>query len=322
MPGRVGRNRVMADGVEFLDVADRGDWLEKRRGYVTATDVVRLASSAAAWAEIRAEKSGKPGHEIGHLPKVRWGVEREPVLIGYAEIVTGLDLEANNRLVVRDGRYAATPDGLGDDVTVECKTGARNRLEAARRKYLDQLQWQMFVCGASRGLFVTEVRDVDDGDEFVPGDASVEVVHRDEARIAELVAIADRFLAGPDEDWEMDLFVADIRSAKADLEKAQMRVDEAEDAARKHIGDRDYRYSGPSGTLSYTLPQRTAFDRDRLEAENPDLVGGFRRTRSVTELDLDALREAHPDLVRKYESKVPVGKRRLTVREPKSEGTK
>lgn len=312
----------MSDGVQYLDHDGRAKWLEQRRNYVTATDVARLASSAAAWETIRAEKLAGGGRDIRHVPAVAWGVEREPTLVGYAELETGIKIEANDRLAVRDGKYAATPDGLAldDDAVVEIKTGSREGLALKRKSYLDQVQMQMFVCGVSRCLFVTEVREKGDDGAFYPGAARVEVIERDDARIAELVEIADRFLAGPGEDWLTDILVADVRSAKSDLDKAKMRVDEAELALRDHIGDRDYRYSGPSGTVSYTQPMSARFDSARLEADLPELVDGFRRKRVVEEVDWGALRAAHPEVAEAYESKVPTGKRRLLVKEPKGAG--
>lgn len=302
----------MSDTVEWLDAADREEWLQHRRRYITATDVARLEESARAWADIAAEKRGD-ARPVPVNAYMQWGIDREKVLVAYAGRRSGLDVRCNDRVAVR-GRYAATPDGVGDDVTIECKTGSPSGLRRDRRKHEAQMQWQMHVLGVSRCLYVTEERLQDEFGVFVPGRARVETIARDEERIASLVDLAERFLAGADTDWELDVLVADVLSAREDANKAARRREEAENALREYIGDRDYKGATVSGTVSLTLPRRTTVDVEALSAQHADVVAGFTRT----EIDVKALREAHPELVAKYEQPVEGGKRRLTVTEVKS----
>lgn len=257
-----------------LEHDTRQEWLALRREYLTATDVARLYTSATEWSKVRAEKDGT-APDVRVSPEMQWGIDREPALVAFARSVDRT-VVANDRVHVSDeGPWAATPDGVGDMMVVECKTGSVAGLERARRRHMAQVQWQMWVCGADFCLFVTEVRDTDGDGLFVPGRRDYEWVDRDDDVIAELLDVAERFLAG-DDVTEIDVLIDQVVQVRAEEEKARARRTEAEDALRELIGDRDFTHEGPFGRVSLTLPKpRESLDVKRLRAERPDVASEY-----------------------------------------------
>ena len=274
--------------MRLLEHVSRDDWLAQRRDYITATDVARLYTSAAEWRRVRAEKNGD-APDVRVSPEMQWGLDREPALVRYAQTIDPT-LVANDRVVVHpDGPWAATPDAIGDNTICECKTGSVAGLERSHRRYMAQVQWQLWVTGADGCLFVTEERDWDDMG-FTPGNRTHVWVDRDEDLIAELLDVAERFLAGEDVS-ELDVLIAAVVDIRAERDKVLERLEEAEDALRDHIGDRDFTHEGPYGRVSLTLPKpRDVIDSKRLRAEQPDVASEYtylakpvKRTLRVTE---------------------------------------
>ena len=259
--------------MRLLEHVSRDDWFAQRREYVTATDVARLYTSAAEWAKVRAEKNGD-APDVRVSPEMQWGIDREAKLIEYAQTIEP-SIRPNDQVCVSDsGPWAATPDGIGDGVVCECKTGSVSGLEKAHRKYLAQVQWQMWVTGTDGCLFVTEVRDWDDMG-FTPGARSHVWVDRDDDMITELVDVAERFSAGEDVT-ELDVLIAAVVDIQAEADKVAERLKEAKNALRDHIGDRDFSHGGPFGCVSYTMPKpRESIDTKRLKAERPDVASEF-----------------------------------------------
>lgn len=250
-----------------------GAWLAQRRDYITATDVAYLSTSPASWAKIRAEKDGT-APDRGSSLEMQWGTAREAALVAYAQTIEPTICPNDNVCVHPDGPWAATPDGIGVGVVCEVKTGSVNGLASARRRHQAQMQWQMWVTGASGCLYVTEVREWDDMG-FTPGERSHEWVDRDEDHIAELLDVAERFLSG-DDVTELDVLIAAVDDIQAEADKVSERLDEAKSALRDHIGDRDFSHEGPYGRVSYTLPKpRESLDTKRLKAERPDVASEF-----------------------------------------------
>ena len=270
--------------MRLLESTSRDDWLAQRREYVTATDVARLYTSAAEWAKVRAEKNGT-ADELRTSPEMQWGIDREAKLIEYAQTIEP-SIRPNDQVCVSDsGPWAATPDGIGDGVVCECKTGSVSGLEKAHRKYLAQMQWQMWVTGTDGCLFVTEVRGWDDMG-FTPGERTHEWVDRDDDMITELVDVAERFSAGEDVT-ELDVLIAAVVDVQAEFDKTSARLDEAKEALRSHVGDRDFTHDGPFGRLSLTMPKpRVSLDSKRLQAERPDVFSEFTRTTSASKRTL------------------------------------
>lgn len=261
--------------MRLLEHSSRDDWLAQRRDYITATDVAYLYTSPASWAKIRAEKNGT-ATERGTSLEMQWGTAREAALVAYAQTIEP-SIRANDQVCVHpDGPWAATPDGIGDDVVCEVKTGSVSGLASARRRHQAQMQWQMWVTGTAGCLYVTEVRDWDDMG-FAPGERSHERIDRDEDHIAELLDVADRFLSG-DDVTELDVLIAAVDDIQAEADKVAYRLDEAKDALRDHIGDRDFSHEGPFGRVSYTMPKpRETLDTKRLKDERPDIASEYTR---------------------------------------------
>src|SRR5699024_9806824 len=116
-----------------------------------------------------------------------------------------------------DGPWAATPDGIGNGTVCEVKTGSVSGLASARRRHEAQMQWQMWVTGASGCLYVTEERLTDEMG-FTPGERTHEWVDRDDDLILELVDVAERFLSG-DDVTELDVLIATVVDIKAERDK-------------------------------------------------------------------------------------------------------
>ena len=177
--------------VTKIKTESREQWLEARRSYVTATEVAQLVRRGQDyWDELREIKAGiRTAPDISGLPAVRHGREREAVIVPY---VQGLEegMVPNDDLYVRNQRYAATPDLVGDGIVGEIKTIKDTRLaklQAAKGwptgQYYDQVQWQLFVTGAIACVFAWEPYEDWDG-ELVPREDMREhiTIHREIGR--------------------------------------------------------------------------------------------------------------------------------------------
>jgi predicted phage-related endonuclease len=95
-------------------------------------------------------------------------------------------------------RHIATPDGLSPDHTLiaEAKTTGVDWGNKIPIKYRRQVQWQIYVTGAKRCLFLWQLR-VDDGDWFRFGwwEPRWVWIDRDEQMITSLIATATRLLS-------------------------------------------------------------------------------------------------------------------------------
>jgi predicted phage-related endonuclease len=192
---------------------DEFQWLEERRKGVTATEVSKLAKGQpAVRRNLLAEK--ETGESSFHGNRyTNWGLEREQVIAGEMEVKFGF--EASDILFFSDSnqRHLATPDAiyLAEDhnLIAEIKTSKHNLASTGshfqKSTYQDQMQWQLYVCNAMRCLYAWEQHDDNwVEDEFgverpTPTLRTWEWIERDDARIAELVLIADEFLA--EMDW-------------------------------------------------------------------------------------------------------------------------
>ncbi len=187
---------------------DEDKWLEERRKGVTATEVSKLAKGQAAvrrnlLAEKQTGESSFKGNKY-----TAWGLEREQVIAGLMEVKFGF--EASDVLFYSEGnrRHLATPDAIylaEDHILIgEIKTSKHDLYSKGphfkKSTYQDQMQWQMYVCDATRCLYAWEQHD----DNWVEGADGIERptpiantwewIDRDDARIAELVLVADEFL--------------------------------------------------------------------------------------------------------------------------------
>ena len=150
--------------VTKIKTESREQWLDARRRYVTATEVAQLARRGQDyWDELREIKAGsRTAPDISGLPAIRHGREREALIAPYVQTLEK-GMVPNEDLYVRNERYAATPDLVGDGIVGEIKTIKDTRLaklQAAKGwptgQYYDQVQWQLFVTGAIACVFAWE----------------------------------------------------------------------------------------------------------------------------------------------------------------------
>jgi hypothetical protein len=175
--------------------SDRYSWAAARAVGVTATAVAR-AATPAGFRDVAAEL-GKPDELIEGNPYFDFGHEQEPLMMRHAKSEFGI--MPNDWLIAgSDPLHLATPDGLSLDheEIAEAKTTGTD-WELPPIKYRRQIQWQLHVTGAKRGLLVWALRVPDDrGWFFCPWlEPKTRWIDRDESMISELVDVASRLLA-------------------------------------------------------------------------------------------------------------------------------
>jgi predicted phage-related endonuclease len=194
---------------------DREAWLAERRGGITATEVRDLwlekigRKSYTNRRELIDRKLGRIP-EVGDLsgvPVIGWGKDREPVIA--AEIERRFMIAPESRVFrsTVNPRWLASPDGVGVDfdgelVVSEIKTAGKDiapGTEAfATKGYLAQMIWVMVVTGARRCLYGHEYRLDLLSVGFQPGLQRFWWIEWDAELAAELIEIADAFLADMD----------------------------------------------------------------------------------------------------------------------------
>ena len=225
---------------------DREQWLAARRAGITATEVRDLANGKTRAQDLIDLKLGRKTDSFSGNAYTDWGNQREPVI---AELLRGEGFEPESRVFhhPENSRYLASPDGIQvtwDEAlwVSEIKTAAFDLppgSEAlAKKGYYEQVQWVMFVIGAVKCRFVVEerhdVRDMREGDApFEAGPLHSHWIERDDEKIAELVKIADDFLAeldrqreegAPEIDEELDtLAVNYLRGLAAEKEGKELK---------------------------------------------------------------------------------------------------
>src|SRR5699024_463788 len=232
--------------VTTIKTESREQWLEARRKYVTATEVAQLVRRGQDyWDELREIKAGqRTAPDIGGLPAVRHGREREALIVPYVQSLEE-GMVPNSDLYVRNGRYAATPDLVGDGIVGEIKTIKDKRLaklQAAKGwptgQYYDQVQWQLFVTGAIACDFAWEPYG-DRGGEVVPREDMREhiTIHRDDARINQLREVADAFLDGRGVDIpaEVQVLLSQLRDVRKEKEHIAQPIIDREKALLDEI---------------------------------------------------------------------------------------
>lgn len=189
---------------------DRAAWLAERAQGITATDLAGLMTGQKREQDLIDLKLGRKVDSFTGNRYTEWGNEREPII---AHALLGVGIEPESRVFhgEQNSRHLASPDGIGVDfddalVVSEIKTvGAGNDLAPgsevlSKKGYVHQMQWAMHVTGAIRCRFVVEERIDDHG--FIPGLLHDYWIERDDEAIAELVKVADAFLAELDRQRE------------------------------------------------------------------------------------------------------------------------
>ena len=274
--------------VTTIKTESREQWLDARRKYVTATEVAQLVRRGQDyWDELREIKAGsRTAPDISGLPAVRHGREREAVIAPY---VQGLEegMVPNDDLYVRNQRYAATPDLVGDGIVGEIKTIKDTRLaklQAAKGwptgQYYDQVQWQLFVTGAIACIFAWEPYEDWDG-ELVPREDMREhiTIHRDEERIKALQEVADAFLDGRGVDipTEVQVLLSQLRDVRKEKEHIAQPILDREkellDEIKQLAGGKAASWDSGDIRVTVSAPgESKRFDKKKLFADNPSLV--------------------------------------------------
>ena len=185
----------MIDSSRFLvSSSDYDAWLAVRATGVTATAVAKAVTPEGFADVIDSIKNPTPIPDNDYM---RFGREQEANLI--EKLATQFDLQPNDWLIAKDADalrwQMATPDGLSPahDLIAEVKTTGRDWGEwsAVPGNYHRQVQWQLYVTGASACVFGWMLRHTKQG-EMVPAwpGPKFVVVERDDALIERLVEVS------------------------------------------------------------------------------------------------------------------------------------
>ena len=274
--------------VTKIKTESREQWLDARRKYVTATEVAQLVRRGQDyWDELREIKAGqRTAPDISGLPAVRHGREREALIVPYVQSLEE-GMVPNDDLHVRNDRYAATPDLVGDGIVGEIKTIKDTRLaklQAAKGwptgQYYDQVQWQLFVTGAIACIFAWEPYE-DWGGELVPREDMREhiTIHRDDARINQLQEVADAFLdgRGVDVPAEVQVLLSQLRDVRKEKEHVAQPILDREkqllDEIKKLAGGKAASWDSGDIRVTVSAPgESKRFDKRKLFADNPQLA--------------------------------------------------
>ena len=274
--------------VTKIKTESREQWLDARRRYVTATEVAQLVRRGQDyWDELREIKAGqRTAPDISGLPAVRHGREREALIVPYVQSLEE-GMVPNEDLYVRNDRYAATPDLVGDGIVGEIKTIKDTRLAKLQSakgwptgQYYDQVQWQLFVTGAIACIFAWEPYEDWDG-ELVPREDMREhiTIHRDDLRINQLQEVADAFLDGRGVDipTEVQVLLSQLRDVRKEKEHIAQPILDREkqllDEIKQLAGGKAASWDSGDIRVSVSAPgESKRFDKKKLFADNPSLV--------------------------------------------------
>lgn len=184
-------------------IIDSGDdeaaWLRARQTGISASMIPKAMTPGGRATFVQDYLA--PAEDAGWFEQYReHGHRREREFLG-AWIADAFGMQHNTALWASDAnpRHLATPDGIkigpeGFPALYELKTSTKPMPRTTPRHYRDQMQFQMYVMGAPRCLLVWEQHE-----DFRPvGLPEWRWVERDDARITELVRVADALL------WEID----------------------------------------------------------------------------------------------------------------------
>lgn len=188
----------MIDHHRFLvRSTDMEEWKRIRDTGISATTVAK-AATPSGYAEIINERNNPTPFEDNAY--MAFGRDNEAWIVAALKDEWGIF--PNDWLIAADGvanRWQfATPDGLSldHDTIAEVKTTGKD-WETAKSipiHYRRQVQWQLYVTGASRCVFAWILRVEQEDGTFVPGwfEPKTFIMERDEKMIAELVEVAER----------------------------------------------------------------------------------------------------------------------------------
>ncbi len=138
----------------LLNADDYYKWTWLSRNHVAATDAAALASSNS----INSIMTRKYSDYELDSKYIDWGNKREP------EILKHFNLTQNRSMyhAEHQKRFIAMPDAIfekdGSLVIAQVKTTSKD-FKKIPKKYLRQVQWEMYVSGASSCLFIWEYHE-------------------------------------------------------------------------------------------------------------------------------------------------------------------
>ena len=179
----------------LVSSSDYEAWLAVRSTGVTATAVSKAVTPEGFQEVVQQIRNPTPIPDNDYM---RFGREQEASLM--EKLGTQFDLQPNDWLIAKDNEenrwQMATPDGLSSDhvLIAEVKTTGRDWGEwrAVPGHYQRQVQWQLYVTGATECVFGWMLRETR-GNTMVPAwpGPKFVVVQRDEALMEKLVGVAE-----------------------------------------------------------------------------------------------------------------------------------
>jgi putative phage-type endonuclease len=177
------------------------EWYRARELGVSATTVAKAASGPAGYDAELNRQLFPEDNIVEDNAYMKFGRDWEQWIVNALPAEYGI--EPNDWLICADSVehrwHLATPDGLDKDWTTiaEVKTTGKD-WDGAKIpiQYRRQVQWQMHVTGAQRCVFAWLLRAEDEQGDFVPAwmEPKHIIIDRDEAMIADLIEVAQRFI--------------------------------------------------------------------------------------------------------------------------------
>lgn len=302
-----------ATPMKIIETSTREEWLEARRGYLTATDLAKIMTGGpAAWAEVKRSKE-TPKRSLDGVKAIDYGHEREPEIAAFLQAFEDDRLVPNDKLCVSDAdpRVAATPDMLGVvdgvvEVIGEIKTTATGWGEIPK-KYWVQVQVQLYVTKAKHCVFAWEIHH-----DYVPGEIKYELIYPDEDFFKEIEQVGEKFFSEDEalDSWEV--LIEEYAQAKRDLGEAEARLDDVRSRMEEFAGDKDVEYKSPLGSVTWKPQVSNLFNAKMLIEDHPEV------TEKYMVFDKAKFKREEKELAKAYTSQVQKKTRSLHVTLPKN----
>jgi hypothetical protein len=175
------------------------EWYKAREYGVSATTVAKAASGPGGYNSELERALHPEANVIEDNAYMKFGRDWEQWIVD--ALPESYGITANDWLIAaaEQERHLATPDGLNDDwsIIAEVKTTGKDwDGSTIPIQYRRQVQWQMYVTGATKCVFAWLLRVEDDNGVFAPAwlEPKIVIIDRDEDMIADLIDVAHRFV--------------------------------------------------------------------------------------------------------------------------------
>ncbi len=194
-------------------------WLDCRKSHITATEVAHLWSGKTSFESLRNLKLGiTPPPDLSRVKSIQEGKLFEPMIRNYLvsnfkKLLCPLSGVMDTPCIesVEEPYFMASLDGISECIRNEyipveikntysqsaedsyddvCMKGPNGKVGTGNG-YYGQIQWQIFITGASKAIFCTHKSE--DGINFCPKNFRTMIVKRDNSVIEELKTIAYGF---------------------------------------------------------------------------------------------------------------------------------